>query len=255
MGWPANLYYKMIPDAGKERSRPALDYVVGRWLQSFVPNTLVVLDNAQTAVAKTKARAQHHRTAGRGFAAHEQRDTDHALITDHGDLGRRTVLHLVHQRDYGRGRKINAVQCVPRLVECLAQRHVDGFKLRQPTPPLVGRQRREQAVQLGVVGKSHGTPGRLQHGLWTPLVRIGQNRAEKAWPNKTRRAAAKPQTNTRFSRLQTGPAPPCRPPPKRRSRSCPRPCPSGTNREASSSRWRDWSGRRRHTRKSRTAPP
>jgi len=39
--------------------------------------------------------ALHDGMAGRGFAAHEQRYPKHALVADHGDFRRRTVLHDV----------------------------------------------------------------------------------------------------------------------------------------------------------------
>ena len=107
---------------------------------------------------KTTARAKHHGAAGRRPAAHEQRNADHALVAYDGDFGRRTVLHLVDQRDDRSDRKIDLRQCAPRFVERLAQWHVDRFKVRQQALPLILRQGCEQAVFAEVRGDDHETP-------------------------------------------------------------------------------------------------
>jgi len=41
--------------------------------------------------------ALHDRAARRGFAAHEQRDTEHTVIAHHGNLRGSSVLHDIQQ--------------------------------------------------------------------------------------------------------------------------------------------------------------
>ena len=48
---------------------------------------------------ETMAGALNHRAAGRGFTAHEQRDSHQPFVPHHGDLGRRAVLHHVEERN------------------------------------------------------------------------------------------------------------------------------------------------------------
>jgi hypothetical protein len=56
--------------------------------------------------------ALRDRPARGGSTAHEQRDADKALITDHGNFGRRTIFQHVQERYDGVGRKINVAQYV-----------------------------------------------------------------------------------------------------------------------------------------------
>ena len=88
------------------------------------------------------AGALHDRPAGRGFAAHEQRDAEHAFVADHRDLGRCAVFHHVQQRHDGRGGKVNVGHGHARLGEDLPQRHGHRFELGQPPRPLFRREER-----------------------------------------------------------------------------------------------------------------
>src|ERR1700679_4167550 len=90
--------------------------------------------------------ALHYRAARRGIAAHEQRNTDDALIAHHGDLVGGTILHHVQQRDDGRRWKVHMAQRAAGFVKHLAERHVDPLELWQPALRFGIRQCGEQVV-------------------------------------------------------------------------------------------------------------
>ncbi len=61
------------------------------------------------------ALALHNRPIRHGSAAHEEGDTDDALVADHGDFGRRAILHDVkHGHDAGRG-EIGVIATRPQI--------------------------------------------------------------------------------------------------------------------------------------------
>ena len=115
----------------------------------------LVLDDAG-AQAPALARALHHGAAGRGLAAHEQRDADHAFVADHRNLGRRAVLHHVQQRDDGRGREVHMAERAARLVQHLAERQVDPLEQGLPALPFGGRQGGQQVVFARIAKVCHG---------------------------------------------------------------------------------------------------
>ncbi len=83
-----------------------------------------ILDDGRRQT-KALASALDDRPAGRQLAAHEERNADDAFIADNGDLGRRAVFHDVEKRDDGRRREIHVAERAARLVQDLAQWHLD----------------------------------------------------------------------------------------------------------------------------------
>ena len=96
--------------------------------------------------------ALHHRAAGRGVAAHEQRYAENALVADDGDFGRRAILHHVQQRNDAGRREVDVSQRGAGLVEHVAQLHRYQFQMGCE-PVVVGcRQRVEEVILVGRVG-------------------------------------------------------------------------------------------------------
>ena len=94
-------------------------------------------------------RALHDGAAGRGVAAHEQRNAEDAFVAHDGDFGRRAVLHDVEQRHDGRGREIDVAQLRPRFVEDLAELHGNWLEMRDEPLVVALRQRGEKMIPAG----------------------------------------------------------------------------------------------------------
>ncbi len=101
------------------------------------------------------ARTLHYRAAWRGFAAHEERHSDHAFIAHDGDLRGSAVRHDIQQRYDRSRRKINMAQQDAGLVQHIAQRHDDQLQMRQQPFKIRGRERGQQMVLLEVMSFSH----------------------------------------------------------------------------------------------------
>ena len=104
---------------------------------------------------KTLTRALRDRAAWRRRAAHEQRDPDDALETDHSDLRRRSVLQYVEQRNHAVGWKIDVLEGLSGLVHGFAQ--VEGLYVQQLEHALELRvgQRGKQLVLPGFTNGDH----------------------------------------------------------------------------------------------------
>jgi len=75
------------------------------------------------------ARVLHDGPIRHDCVAHEESDTDDALVADHGDFGRCAILQRIEQRhDGGRG-EIDVTQLVPGLVKNVVERHLDQFQM------------------------------------------------------------------------------------------------------------------------------
>ena len=149
------LVQRMVPVAHR-RLRHLRDQRLGiaqQQVQHRCPVELV-LDHTRFQ-AQALAGALHDRAAGRGLAAHEQRDADDALVADHSDLGRSAIFHDVQQRDDGSDRKVHMAQRAAGLVKHLSQRHFDQFELWLPALPLCVRQCGEQMVPSWVGCSRH----------------------------------------------------------------------------------------------------
>ena len=100
---------------------------------------------------QTLSGALYHGPARRGIAAHEQRNTDDALIAHHGDLGGGAVLHHIQQRDDGGRWKVHMAQRAAGLIQHSSERHLDGLHLRQQARLHGIRQRCEQMILVDIV--------------------------------------------------------------------------------------------------------
>jgi len=81
------------------------------------------------------AGALHDGATGRRLSAHEERDADDAFVADHGDLGRRAVLHHVEKRDDRGRREVDVTERRSGFVDDLPQGHLDALELGQPSLP------------------------------------------------------------------------------------------------------------------------
>jgi hypothetical protein len=79
--------------------------------------------------AVTLAGALHHRLAGRVAATHQQRGTNHALMADQADFGRRIVLEDSQQRHRRGGRKVDILQLATGFAQDFSELHRDQFHM------------------------------------------------------------------------------------------------------------------------------
>jgi hypothetical protein len=104
------------------------------------------------------AGALHHCAVWCGFAAHEKRDANDALLANDSNLGRRAVLQDVQQRDDGGGREVHVTERHTGLVQDMAERQVHMFELGQPPLQFSVGKRREQTICSGVKDCDHLGP-------------------------------------------------------------------------------------------------
>ena len=142
----AQLLVDRVVAVADRRLRHLGDHGLGVAQQNFEHRATavdLVLDRLRTQPVGL-SRVLHHRLAGRGAAAHEDRNPDHAVVAHHRDLGRPAVQRQVQQRDYCRTRKIHIRRCSARIAEHLAHRQVHQFELGQPAFPFgIGQQRKQ----------------------------------------------------------------------------------------------------------------
>ena len=108
------------------------------------------------------AGALHDRAAGRGFAAHEQGNTDDSLVADDGDFGRSAIRHDVEQGNDGGGGKIDVAHLAAGLIKRLGERHRDQFQIGQDASVLVRRQGGKKVVLAGIMSPAHKISPRYQ---------------------------------------------------------------------------------------------
>ena len=106
------------------------------------------------------AGALHHRPAGRGLPAHEQRDPDQAFIAHDRDFRRRTAFHDVEERHDAIGGEIHVVQFGAGLVDRHAKRQRHVLQVRDQALVIRRGQRGKQMILSGGSGcgetRAHG---------------------------------------------------------------------------------------------------
>ena len=100
---------------------------------------------------ETKAGALHNGAAGRGVAAHEQRNSQDAFVAYHRYFSRCATLQYIQQRHNRRGRKVHMFELPAGLVQHATKRHFSAFELGPQALKLGHRQGCEQVVLQRVV--------------------------------------------------------------------------------------------------------
>ncbi len=118
-----------------------------------VPLELLLESYARQTVCGTGA--LHDCAVGGGFASHEQRDTDRAVVPHDGDFRGRAVFHHVQERDDGVGRKIDVAQDIAGLVQHHAKGHRYELQVREQPFAHLLRQRVQNVILLGVSSARH----------------------------------------------------------------------------------------------------
>src|SRR6202158_4231915 len=96
-------------------------------------------------------RALHHRAAGRGLAAHEQRYAEDALVADDSNFSRRAILHDVEERKDGGGGEVDIPQLDSGFIENLTELHRYQFEVGCEPLVVAGWQGVEQMILMGTV--------------------------------------------------------------------------------------------------------
>src|SRR5690348_2802208 len=95
----------------------------------------------------------HDRPTRGGFAAHEQRYADEAVIAYHRNLRRGAVVEYIQQRYDGVGWEIDMTQEVAGLVQNLAERHGDEPQVRVKSLPHSGGEPGQQEILLRIMDR------------------------------------------------------------------------------------------------------
>ena len=137
------LLHRMVPVAGRGLGH-LRDQRLGVAQQQALHQAGAIEFLLQQARSQpvTVARGLHHGRAGRGIAAHEQRNADDAFVAHARGFGRCAGLHDIVQRHDGGGGEIGVLQLSAGFVEHFAEQHRDQFQMRQPgarIPPRAGR--------------------------------------------------------------------------------------------------------------------